>query len=254
MGKVMRNWLYTGLLKSAAILGRLSDKSRRAALSIDCSKQRAHQEALAWTALNNLDKKIAELLPNILNSNTFYVEAGANDGIKQSNTHFLEKIYGAKGLLIEASPSLYEKCLKNRSDENKFELCALVEDTYEKEYVELIYSNLMTVSKVSGDVIPIEHAQKGLAHFSGSLYEFPARARKLGDILEEQDIHTVDLLSLDLEGNELNALKGANLETGIIKNIVIEARNIEKVENFLNIYGYELISKLSIHDYLFTLN
>ena len=250
----MKDWLYTSLLKISAIFGRLSDKAQKAALSIDCSKQRAYQEARIWTSLNNLDKKIAELLPHILNSNTFYIEAGANDGINQSNTHFLEKIYGAKGLLIEASPSLYEQCLKNRSDENKFELCALVDNAYNKDYVELIYSGLMTVSKESEDVIPSEHAQKGLAFFSGKSYEFPAKARRLGDIIEENNIQIVDLLSLDIEGNELNALKGANLERRIIKNIAIEARKIENIENFLDKFGYKLIARLSHHDYLFSLN
>ena len=57
-----------------------------------------------FTSINNLDKQISILLPNILNSKTFYIEVGANDGITQSNTFFLEKKYNAKGMLIEASP------------------------------------------------------------------------------------------------------------------------------------------------------
>ena len=69
-----------------------------------------HSKIYPWTGKNNLDRKIAQELPFLLNKKTFYVEAGANDGIKFSNTNFLEKLYGAQGILIEASPSLFEKC------------------------------------------------------------------------------------------------------------------------------------------------
>ena len=57
-----------------------------------------------WTGLNGLDLKIAKALPEILNKNTFFIEAGANNGLNQSNIFFLESIYGARGILIEASP------------------------------------------------------------------------------------------------------------------------------------------------------
>ena len=45
-----------------------------------------------FTSINNLDKQISILLPNILNSKAFYIEVGANDGITQSNTFFRKKI------------------------------------------------------------------------------------------------------------------------------------------------------------------
>ena len=44
-----------------------------------------------FTSINDLDKQISILLPTLLNSKTFYIEVGANDGITQSNTFFLEK-------------------------------------------------------------------------------------------------------------------------------------------------------------------
>jgi len=245
----MQNFLYKLLLKSSSILGRTAQITHKLANSIECSKKQEDQ----WTALNEIDTKIAHYLPEILNSQTFYVEAGANDGINQSNTHFLEKIYGARGLLIEASQSLFEKCLKNRCGSNIFALCALVEDTYKHEYVDLIYSNLMTVSQQSTDVDPYEHAIRGLEHFDGSNYEFAAKAKNLDQLLEENCINKVDLLSLDIEGNELNALRGANLRKNKIKNIVIETRTLENIQQYLSSHNYLLKAKLSHHDYLFSL-
>ena len=78
-----------------------------------------------------LDDKLLQYLNY---KNGFYIECGANDGIFQSNTLKLEKQYNWKGLLIEASPSGYEKCLINRSKENIILNNALVSFDYPDEF------------------------------------------------------------------------------------------------------------------------
>ena len=207
-----------------------------------------------WTGLNELDYKIAKFLPHLLNKDTFFIEVGANDGIKQSNTYFLESIYGARGLLIEASPSNFEKCTRNRSNKNIFEHCALVSPTFKLPYLKLIYSDLMTVSLESVDVEPIGHAKDGLKFFKGINYEFLSPARTFADILEKNNIKKVDFLSIDIEGGELAALKGIDFESVIIENILIESRNIEEINDYLSKYNFSQIKKLTHHDYLFIKN
>jgi FkbM family methyltransferase len=206
-----------------------------------------------YRSLNELDRKIEQHLPQILNSNSFYIEAGANDGISQSNTTFLEIRYGARGMLIEPSPSNFERCIKNRSSRNIFENCALVSNEYNKPYMELIYSNLMTVSTESPDVNPVEHAQSGLQFFDGVNYSFLSKTATLAELMDKHGVQSVDLLSLDLEGFELDALKGARLEERRIKNIVAEARNIDEVSEYLQPYHYKMIAQISYHDYIFSL-
>ena len=44
----------------------------------------------------------------------FFIEAGANDGIRQSNTHVLEKKFGWTGLLVEPIPRLAKLCSRYR--------------------------------------------------------------------------------------------------------------------------------------------
>ena len=177
-----------------------------------------------YTSLNNLDHKISRLLPHLLNKNTFFLEVGANDGVRQSNTFFLESIYKAKGILIEASPYNFQKCIRNRSRKNIFEHCALVSEEYNLPYLELIYSDLMTVSLSSQEVDSLSHAKKGLKYFKGINYNFLAPAKTLNEILDKNKIKKVDLMSIDLEGSELDALKGINLNLFDIRNILIEAR------------------------------
>ena len=62
--------------------------------------------------------KVDKIILKYLNfDNGFFVELGANDGIKESNTYYFEKNLNWKGILIEPSIENYEKCKKNRSKE-----------------------------------------------------------------------------------------------------------------------------------------
>ena len=67
----------------------------------------------------NTNKPLAEIVQNYFEDNNLidikgtFLEAGAFDGIYQSNTLFLEK-YGWKGVLVEPSFENYLKCLINR--------------------------------------------------------------------------------------------------------------------------------------------
>ena len=213
-----------------------------------------------FTSINNLDKQISRLLPEILNDDTFYIEVGANDGITQSNTFFLEKNHHAKGLLIEASPTLYEKCLMYRSEKNIIENYALVSPDFKEDFVELFFGNLWTIPVQEKN--SLEHANKGtirklplrrmLGLPSDPVYKFFAPAITLNDLLKKHSINHVDFLSLDVEGNELSILKGCNLEKGHIKNILIETFNFEIVNRYLMEFGYSLVKKLAADDYLYS--
>jgi hypothetical protein len=58
-----------------------------------------------------MDKKLEAYLP----SKGFFIEAGAFDGIYESNTYFLEKWKGWKGILIEPIYENYILCKRSRS-------------------------------------------------------------------------------------------------------------------------------------------
>ena len=76
-----------------------------------------------------VDKKLS----NYLNKkNGFYIELGANDGISESNTYFLENYKDWKGILIEPIIHNYLLCKKNRSKRNKFFCNACVPFGYKK--------------------------------------------------------------------------------------------------------------------------
>ena len=53
------------------------------------------------------DKRVLDFYQN--KKNGYFVEVGANDGKRLSNTYLLEKDYNWKGICIEPVPSLLKK-------------------------------------------------------------------------------------------------------------------------------------------------
>jgi hypothetical protein len=93
-----------------------------------------------------LDKLDVKLEQYVDFDNGFFIEAGANDGIKQSNTLYFEKYRNWRGLLIEPIPELAMKCRKNRRH-CLVENAALVPFDYPKQEIELRYCGLMSQVK-----------------------------------------------------------------------------------------------------------
>ena len=202
-------------------------------------------------ALNQLDWK----LKNYLNfRNGFFIEAGANDGISQSNTLYFEKYLNWTGILIEPLPELAAKCQINRPNcitEN----CALVSFEFEKDFVEMRYCNLMSLIKGSLGSKDAEqsHIQRGSEIQGLSTYDISVPARTLTSILDQYVINQIDLLSLDVEGYELNVLKGLDFEKYRPTYMLIESlkKNFkDEIDILLQIY-YEPIENLSDLDVLY---
>ncbi|GGA22560.1 tetratricopeptide repeat protein [Okeania sp. KiyG1] len=91
-------------------------------------------------ALNQLDLKVTSYLTW---ENGFFIEAGANDGISQSNTLYFERYKNWQSILIEAIQELVEKCRINRS-KSVVENYALVPFNYGQDYIKMYYCNLMS--------------------------------------------------------------------------------------------------------------
>jgi len=204
-------------------------------------------------SLNNLDKK---MLKYINYKNGYYVEIGANDGIVQSNTLYFEKKLNWSGLLIEPIKHNFEKLRINRSSRNSFEESACVSFTHLDKDVNMIYSNLMsTVLNPKNEISdPNFHAKIGEKFLNKeSIYQLQVPATPLNNILKKH--HTpkrIDFFSLDVEGFEYEVLNGIDHVEYRFNYILVESRNINKMQKFLSSNSYKMIDQLSHHDYLFT--
>lgn len=146
--------------------------------------------------------------------NGIFVEIGALDGMKYSNSYFFEKSLGWKGLLVEGSPSNCKKLRRNQSIRNRSEiLCAAICDSYNTLFIE---SDAIGGAE---NELPIR-----------SWVNFTNAAKKrvlctdLNTLISRYGITHIDVFFLDIEGSELTALKRFNFKV-IVNYWIIEFNN-----------------------------
>ena len=185
-----------------------------------------------FPALNDLDRKMLAYLPR---RGGVFVEAGANDGVSQSNTWFFEAYRGWSGLLIEPVPELAG--LARRFRRAPVENVALGPADQDGAMLELAEADLMT------------GVYRG-ASGEGQARRISVPMRPLSTLLDEHGISSIDFFSLDVEGYEIEVLKGLNLDRHAPQFILIETGNFEAVKAWLGSH-YRFREALSGHDYLF---
>ena len=178
----------------------------------------------SYLALNDLDRKLERHLDF---DGGRFVEAGANDGLAQSNTYYFERIRGWTGLLVEPVPELAATCRKNRRA--RVMEAALVAEAAPGATVELRTAGLMsTVTGALGDPDATDrHVALGLTvqQLAGSR-RLMVPARTLSSLLDQAGFaEPVDLLSLDVEGGEPGALRGLDFARHAPRFICVEARD-----------------------------
>jgi FkbM family methyltransferase len=204
-------------------------------------------------SLNKLDEALSVLLPH---KNGYYVEIGANDGISQSNSLYFERKKNWSGILVEPDKHNFRLLTRNRKKRNKFFNCACVSFDFKENFIKFIYSNLMSVTindKSEFDKVNT-HALSGMQFLAKDeiIKTYLVPAMNLESILEKANAPSLmDFFSLDVEGHELEVLKGLNHTKFRFKYILIETSEFATISSFLNNARYHFIEKLSHHDYLF---
>jgi len=185
--------------------------------------------------------KITKNLDSILNyKDGFFLEVGANDGVSQSNTINLERNLNWKGILIEPDFNQYLKCLKNRPNSIVVN-AALVSEEFSKKNDKILFpkkGNLMSKTYEENIFNLLKLFLKKLIYVN---------CINLSSLLSNLNITKIDLLSLDIEGNELEVLKSINFNDVNIEYICIEVwdKDKEKIFDFFKKKNYLLKKNLS---------
>ena len=202
--------------------------------------------------LNGIDYKIRDVLLSLGVQDKFFIEAGANDGLSQSNTALLEFQYGWTGVLVEPSLENFERARSVRKNSRVYR-GALVSNSYERETIPGIFSS-DSLSRWGGLCSGV--TEEHLKFDPEWICEVPALT--LDRVLEDcKAPESIGLMSLDVEGYELEVLRGLNTEKWRPKVVVMEIGRFDIPEvykahlDYMSSIGYPLHSEVSEHDFVF---
>lgn len=169
-------------------------------------------------------------------NNGIFIEAGACDGILNSNSYLLEKEFSWSGLLVEPLKDYFIELKKNRKV--NCENYALYSDDSENARFLMTDSNdLSTLKGFENNDIHDENRKKNL--------EITVRTITLTHLLDNLFFpKEIDFLSLDTEGSELEILKDFNFEKYLIKVICVEHnqnKNRKLIQKYLEQKKYTRI-------------
>jgi len=170
----------------------------------------------------------------------FFVDIGAADGIKFSNSKFFEEI-GWKGICIEPNPKAFKDLIKVRTNKcvekavsNKVEIAKFFQITEGPEQLSGLVDefNEAAIYRINNDL-----------QQNQSDYEYIEVECDLFENIVDQN--RIDFLSLDTEGNELKILQSIDFDKFDIEVITVENNDYDnKFMNFLIPKGYRFIKRL----------
>lgn len=163
-----------------------------------------------------------------------FLDIGANDGKVMSNVlPFIEK--GWSGAMIEASPLAFERLEKNHGENKNVHLYNYALTNYDDEcifyesgYVKIKgrADNISLVSTINKDWL---RRWKGKAHFK----EIKIPCKSFSSFLQECPIKKFDFITIDIEGESLNALKQMDLKELDCKIICLEHDGYKEVDEYI---------------------
>lgn len=181
-----------------------------------------------------------------------FVDVGAYDGIYLSNTYLLEKL-GWRGVCVEPLPTAFEWCRANRSGSACYQAACVAESQTGTVVLHADEMGVFSSLEQSGSPHDLGYHYHRLGLDFAGTREVRVPARSLGDILEEEGLSRVDVLSVDTEGTELTVLSGLDLDKVDVRMMLIEANSPERVlevKAFADRTGYLVARALNINQFL----
>ena len=186
-----------------------------------------------------LDHLISELP---IGFEKYYFDIGAHDGRTYSNTYYLDQTLHWHGILVEPILHLTFLSRKYRSlERNHFINAACVGPDYKNESIKLLYCDLMTVAPDISENSGAEWVAGGSIYLPEhqTVVETYARAMTANQILSEcRAPKKIALFSIDVEGAEVEVMKGIDFDSYRFGIILLETATDSYANQILINNGY----------------
>jgi FkbM family methyltransferase len=171
-----------------------------------------------------------------------FVDVGAYDGEKFSNSLFFERFMGWTGLCIEPLPSAFARLSTARKAVCK--QCCVADFEGEADFVEADAGVDEKMFSGLTEKFDARHRSR-LDARATSRQTLRVQVRKLSSLLEEQNLYDIDFCSIDVEGAEISVLTPLDLQKFRISVFVIENNyGDERLITLMASKGYDLVDRL----------
>ncbi len=175
----------------------------------------------------------------------YFVEIGMIDGIRFSNTYALEK-QGWRGLCVEAHPQFVELVRRHRPAGSVVHAAVTDVDNT------TIAFNMDPRGDLSSLIDRDEQTMKNrFGHWFNGFRKTHVPAATLNTLLRQVDApRFMELVSIDIEGAELAALRGFDLEYWQPRLLILEADDEHRrreLDAYLNPHGYRLARMVGVN-------
>ncbi len=169
----------------------------------------------------------------------FFLDVGCSEPVKGSNTYYLEKHLGWSGIGIDALVDYREAWLAKRKNSRFF--AYLVTDRSGVQ---------ATFFKSPGlGISSTNQAWASGKAFGANLEteELQIESITLNDLLDRENVTKIDLLAMDIEGHEPQALAGFDIERFSPELVAVEKsvgpRKNNAVRRYFEAHGYRMIER-----------
>lgn len=176
----------------------------------------------------------------------FFVDVGAYDGVDLSNSYHFEQI-GWTGVLVEPDPERAAHCRAARPRSHSFH-CAAVSSSGINE---ITFHKVQSAGVYSTTNLTPEHAQR-LSGMGCVSERITVPARTIDSILDEVGASTIDFVSIDVEGAELDVLKGFDIARWQPTIVVIESNSKYRpstIRDYFVHHGYAYQHSIDVNDF-----
>ncbi len=177
-----------------------------------------------------------------------FLDVGAYDGVSFSNTLALEEL-GWTGVLVEANPQQAERCARNRPV-SRVVNAAVGGPESRGSALFVVATNRQTGCEMLSAMDPSPAHRARCEREGCETTEQRVHYRSCAEILHEAGVSRLDFVSIDVEGGELQALRGLDLDRFRPELVVVEGANPGSPSaDFLRSHGYRHVLSRSGNDF-----